>query len=152
MSGTSAESMETFSPEDLEALTLETEDLKEIAEQIEDESLEDLEDLEFSAEGAQQEALPLVLLGKFAARYILKLLMKLAQREILRFAANAKLKKKLQEIVNVQKGGRPAFIRLMCDAICTNVPPAVKPLCRKFCPVVCARIAPIAARKLGLSF
>jgi hypothetical protein len=149
MSGTMSESLENFSTEELEGLTLEAEGMEEIAEQIEEESLEDLEDLEFS-EGAQQELLPLAVLGKFAGKYLFKLLIKLAMKLIMQIAANARLKKRVQDIV--KRGGKAAFTRLICAALCKNIPPALRPLCHRFCPVVCNKILPIATRKLGLVF
>jgi hypothetical protein len=146
---TSTESYESFTTEELEgSLSFGVEDMEEIETALEEESVEDLEDLE-AAEGAAQEALPLVLLGKFAGKYLLRAMIKLALRLITRIASNPTLKKKVQDAVS--KGGRPAFCRLICQAICKVLPPIVRPLCNRFCPVVCAKVAPIAARRLGIA-
>jgi hypothetical protein len=148
-----SEALEAFSPEDLETLSFESEALQEVAEELEEESVENLEDLEFYSESAtmeaQQEAIPFVILGRFAAKYLLRVLIKLALRLITRIAANATLRRKVVEVVG--RGGRPAFCRLLCQALCRNLPPVFRPLCNRLCPTVCQRVAPIAARRLGVA-
>ena len=148
-----SESMESFSPEELESLTIETEAMEGIAEEIEEESVESLEDLEFSSESGSmegQEALPLVILGKVTAKYLLKVLIKLALKLITRIASNATLRKRVVDAVT--KGGRPVFCRLLCQALARSVPPYLRPLVTRLCPIVCRKVAPIAARKLGFAF
>jgi hypothetical protein len=147
---TTTESYESFTTEELEgALSFGPEDMEEIETALEEEAVEDIEEFEGVGEGASQEAVPLVLLGKFAGKYLLRAMIKLALRLITRIASNAALKKKVQDAVS--KGGRPAFCRLMCQAVCKILPPVVRPLCNRFCPLVCAKVAPIAARKLNIA-
>lgn len=136
-----------LTPEELEGLKLEDAEMEELGLEMEEEDAEELEEEDFSESEEGQEALPIV--GKITAKIMLKFLLKLAKKLIAKILGNSALKQKFKAAIKA--GGRPAFCRLFCSALCRNVPRPLRGICRRLCGIVCRKVYPLIAGKLGVA-
>lgn len=138
--------MEFTSEEVEQAAEFSPEEFEGIEEELINEEVEALEDTETSED---LEAVPVAAVFGIAGRNFLKVLLKIALRLIRRIAGNRALRTRLQGIV--RQGGQAAFCRVFCQLLSRVVPPFLRPIVGRLCPVVCRRIWPLAVRQLGLA-